>query len=273
MTNNGVPPPEQDMDEHSLREVGQFLATWSAPVPDPLKKAMFIEQLRQTAPRLVPVRPPLHLSFQWMWLILRAQMRLVNPLMWVGSALILTFGTVVTLISTSLSSTGNPAALPILLVAPIVCAIGVAFLYGDEVDPPLELQRSMPVSPRLILLARLVLLYGFNLILASLCSLILALVNTDISLIPLIAAWLAPMTFLTGLAFLMSVLFFDTTVSILICLLAWCLLVYRHIGDLVVAPFTAALPDLLQADVRPLLILLAAAMVVFGLWFSEKRWE
>ena len=138
-----------------------------------------------------------------------------------------------------------------MIVAPLVAACGVAFLYGLDADPALELQLATPVSPRLILLARLALLFGFNLAITLVCSVGLALARAQISLLPLIAAWLAPMTFLSALAFLLSVLFFNSLASVLISLLLWIGMALRHFVEF--SPLRL-LPDLLRVDLRPALL-------------------
>lgn len=261
--------PGEMPDDETMEQVGGFLRRWGAPEADPTAKARLIERLlRAQTYSPVPVRPPLKMSLLWMWLILRSQMRLINVLTWAASALLLALGTLVTFLS---FQTPNGTTLPIILVAPVVAAVGVAFLYGEDVDPPLELQMTTPVSPRMILLARLALLYGFNLVLALACSILLALTQAQISLVPLVLSWLAPMTFLSALAFTLSVLFFDTTISIIISLGTWFVLVWRHISDVTLTPYAAYLPDLLAVDLRPVLFISALVLVALALWLSERE--
>lgn len=256
-------------DDDTMQQVGGFLRRWQAPEADPAAKAALIERLlRVQTLSPVPVRPPLKMSLLWIGLILRSQMRLINALAWAASALLLALGTLVTFIS---FHTPNGTTLPIILVAPVVAAVGVAFLYGEEVDPPLELQMTTPVSPRVILLARLALLYGFNLALTLMCSVVLAATQAQISLMPLVLSWLAPMTFLSALAFTLSVLFFDTTLSIILSMSTWFVLVWRHLSDMTLTPYAAYLPDLLSVDLRPILFIGAVALVGLALWLSERE--
>lgn len=260
-------------DEAAMGEVGHFLRQWQAPEADPDAKARLIAllaraQMRPANTAPVLARSALKMSLRWAWLILRAQTRLIHRVMWVASALLLALGTLVTLIS---YQTPNGTTLPIILIAPVVAAVGVAFLYGEDVDPPLELQMTTPVSPRLILLARLALLFGFNLALALAGSLVLAAARAEISLLPLVLSWLAPMTFLSALAFLLGVLLFDTTLSIIISIAAWFVLVWRHFGDLTVMPYAAYLPDLLAVDLRLTLFAVAPLLVLVALWLSARE--
>ena len=262
-------------DDETLEAVGDFLKRWPAPEVDSNAKADLITRLMGaylSAPVLtaVTLRPPLKMSLRWALLILWSQVRIINALSWTASALLLALGTVVTLMS---YGTPNGTTLPIILIAPIVAAGGVAFLYGEEVDPPLELQMTMPVSPQLILLARLALLFGFNLALALLCSIVLALAHAEISLWPLVLSWLAPMTCLSALAFLLSIVLFNTMLSITTSVLAWCLIVWRHFADLTPTPYTMIVPDLLRVDLQPLLFAASVGLVLLALWLSEQKRE
>jgi hypothetical protein len=261
--------PGEMPDDETMEQIGGFLRRWTAPEVDPLAKSRLIERLMHV-PMVspVPVRPPLKMSLLWIGLIFRSQVRLINVLSWAASAILLALGTLVTFLS---FQTPNGTTLPIILVAPVVAAVGVAFLYGEDVDPPLEVQMTTPVSPRVILLARLALLYGFNLVLAMACSILLAATQAQISLAPLVLSWLAPMTFLSALAFLLSVFLFDTTLSIIVSLMVWFGLVWRHFADASLMPYATYLPDLLAVDFRPVLFLSALLLVGIALWLSERE--
>ncbi len=121
----------------------------------------------------------------------------------------------------------------------------------------------------MILLARLALLFGFNLVITLMCSVLLTLAQSQLSLMPLIAAWLAPMTFLSALAFLLSALFFDSLASVLISLLLWIAAALRHF----VIAFP--LPDLLRTSSYPAMLIAAPALVALALWIAEReeRWS
>jgi hypothetical protein len=260
-----------------VEEVGAFLHRWRDPTPDPAAKAHVLQTLiaEAEAHSRAPLQPlervlP-HRDLSWAWLLLRSQARLVHPAMWAGSALVIALGALVTLIFYSSAQTG--AELPLVIVAPLVAACGIAFLYGLDADPALELQLATPVSARLILLARLALLFGFNLAITLVCSVGLALVQSQISLLPLVAAWLAPMTFLSALAFLLSVLFFDSLASVLISLTLWVVTVVRHFVDF--GTVALSLPDLLGIDFRTVLWVAAPVLIVIALWIAEReeRWS
>jgi hypothetical protein len=260
--------PEEKLE--GSEEVSAFLHRWRDVAPDPTVKAALLQRLLAELPERELPRRDARAHITWGWLILRSQTRLVHPATWATSALVIALGTLVTLAFYQPSQNGTE--LPLVIFAPIVTACGVAFLYGLDADPALELEWATPVSARLILLARLALLFGFNLVITLVGSLGLTLVQSQISLVPLIAAWLAPMTFLSALAFFLSVLFFDALMSVLICLLIWVGVSARHFLQL--GSFSFNIPDLLHADYHPALWIAAPALLLIALWIAEReeRW-
>lgn len=264
------PEPVPDEQLEGQEAVGAFLRQWRAPETDPAAKAHLLELLAAELPlpKATPIPAKPRLSLQWAWLLLRSQVRLVHPATWAASGLVIALGALVTLAFYQPTQTGTE--LPFVLVAPLVAACGVAFLYGLDADSALELQLATPISPRVILLARLALLFGFNLTITLACSVVLALAQAQISLIPLVTAWLAPMTFLSALAFLLSVLFFDSLSSVLISLLLWVGVTLRRFVDLP----TFILPNLLQPNFYPVMLISAPLLVLLALILAdrEERW-
>ena len=225
---------------------------------------------------LLPLMPPRQTRWQrwrralanwWPGLLLRAQVRVVHSEIWLASLLVIACGTLVTLLVTGPAEEVDLHT-PIVIAAPLVTALGIAFIYGPEVDPPLELLMTTPVSPRLLLLARLVLVFGFNLLLGFIGSLILALSNTSLSLWPLILAWLAPMTFLSALAFCLAVVLRESAPSAVICLLLWVIQVVK------IPTRYVEIPDFSAAEAQPWLLLTAALLAGIALWLAgqEDRW-
>jgi hypothetical protein len=219
------------------------------------------------APELkqLPARRP-QPSFNWQWgfNLLRIQARVVRGEIWPASALIMALGLVVTLVAAD--------TLPLVLVAPVIAAVGVAFIYGPTVDPALEIELATPTSPRSVLLARLALVFGYDLVLGLLGSLLLALLATDVSLWPLVMSWLAPMAFLSSLALLLAVLSVDSGLGALVSLVLWVLFHLFRSDDL--SPFFFSIPDILAASSRPWLWLLSVLMASLAVLISgrEERW-
>lgn len=182
-----------------VRQAGQAAnARLPAPSPAILTKTLAALDAASPTPRWQ----------EWLtasWTLLKAQRGLIKRGLWPASAAVLGVGLVVTWLS--LDGGNSLGELPLLLLAPIVAALGVALAYGPEVDPLLEVVLATPTSPRLVLLARLILVLGYDLGLTTLASLILSIVAPQIPLGTLIWAWLVPMLLLSGLALLLSLLY------------------------------------------------------------------
>jgi hypothetical protein len=197
-------------------------------------------------------------------LILRSQVRIVRGDIFLASLLVMVIGVFITL--PDLTSGAQPEDVPLVLLAPVVTAVGVAFLYGPDSDPALEITLAAPVSPRLLLLARLLLLFAFDLTIGIGGSMILALFG--FSLLPLLSAWLAPMAFLSGLAFLLSVLIREPLIGALASVGLWAALVLnRFSGTLPIPDLTGPMPRLLMWTAA--MIMAAAALWLGG---EEERW-
>ena len=248
-----------------LVPVVRRLQSWSAPKPGPTATVKLIARLEAEIPN--PQSPITNLLSSWPILLLRAQLRVVRGEIWAASALVMALGLLVTLATYSAAE-----AWPLVLVAPLVAATGVAFIYGPDVDPALEIELATSVPPRLVLLARLALVFGFNLIMGLAASLILSLARAEVAFWPLVSTWLAPLSFLSALAFLLTVFTVNSTTSAMISLLGWAFQSLRQWGGLkAVAWF---MPDLMAASARPWLWALALLLAALALWLGgrEERW-
>ena len=146
------------------------------------------------------------------WLLLQSQAPLVRREIWPASAAVLLIGFAVTILS---GQWGFLSA-----IAPLVAAGAIAALYGTENDPAFELTLATPTSQRQILMARVALVFSYNLVLALIAN--LALIPFNPGLVPgvLILEWLGPMAFLSGAALLLS-LWVGTSSAVTITYLAW----------------------------------------------------
>lgn len=129
--------------------------------------------------------------------LVAAQARLVRPGLWLSSAAVMAMGFVVAWVGHHSEA--------VSAIAPLVAAFGVSQLYGPQHDPAFELTQATPTSPRVLLLARLVLVFGYDLALALGASAAVTLVVPGALATAVIASWLAPMTFLSALALFCSV--------------------------------------------------------------------
>ncbi len=256
-----------EADVESLLEVGRFLNQWSAPTVDQAKMAHMKEMVDAGARRFAYVGVPLH-TRRDIWrlaaAVLRAQMRIVRGAIWLASALMMAIGALVTVMT---YSTGMIA---LVIVAPIVAALGIAFIYGEDIDPPTELLMSTPVSPRLVLLARMALVFGFDLALGLAASAAAVLLTPDISFMPLVLAWFAPMAFLSALAFLTSVVFNDPLAGVLVSMGLWAALCIGHVSALSGVP--SFVPDVLSdGNMRVLFGVLGVMMGALALWLAGRE--
>jgi hypothetical protein len=261
-------------EAETLLDVVMQIKRWSPVEPDISTTAKLIETLQA---EMSPTRTfeaglmsLIRLVGEW-WplLLMRAQVRVVRGEIWAASALVMLLGTVVTLISYTPASNGLA---PIAIFAPLVAAVGVAFLYNNEVIQMLEIENSTPASSRILLLTRLTLVFSFDFILGLIGSLFLALVNAEVSLWPLVMSWLAPMAFLSATSFLLSILLGDALVGSLFGLLIWGTHVWlRSFPEDDLLYSVLSLPGLSSSAYRPLLFACAALLVGIALWVASRE--
>ena len=139
---------------------------------------------------------PRHRVFLKAFNIIRSQIHLVKKEIWPASAAVIGLGLTTALIS-------DQAGI-LTFIAPLVAAASLATIYGVENDIANELTLSTPTSPWKILLARLVLVSGYNLLLSLAASLVLSSVIPTEFIGTLILSWLGPLTFLSALALVLS---------------------------------------------------------------------
>lgn len=193
--------------------------------------------------------------------LLFSQIRVIHYEIWLASAFVLSMGMIVTLFTSNL--------LLFSALAPMVTAVGVALLYDHDIVQMLEIEETTRTSSRVLLLARLTLVFGFNLTLALIGSIILAVIRSEISLLPLIMSWLAPMTFLSGLAFLCSVLLVDTLATSAFTLLLWMVhLILKSQASSNNLIHLLSMPGLSDMTNRPLVVLTGILLTVVGLWVA-----
>ncbi len=159
--------------------------------------------LRRAAanPEPVPPRHPIRFTLR----LLLAQTKLIRLAVWTASVLVMAFGVV-------LARTGGTAGTVMASIAPFVTAAGIAAVCGPEP----EVAAATITPPRLVLLARVTLVFGYDLVLALLASVLIA----TPTLPALISSWLGPMALLSALCLLLSVAA-GTTVAVTACVGLW----------------------------------------------------
>jgi hypothetical protein len=181
-----------------------------APDPAPLVRTVLTRSARDEGPS--EPRPGSHplRHLRYLAALVLAEARLIRLAVPVASALVMALGVTFVLIRAATEGPGTSAAAGDLLalVAPIVAAAGVAGAYRSRHDPAAELVAAAPTSGRLLLLVRLTLVFGYDLVLALAASAVLAVTAADTtSLDLLIGAWLGPMALLSSLSLLVAVRF------------------------------------------------------------------
>lgn len=113
------------------------------------------------------------------------------------------------------------------LVAALVIALGMAFLYSQEVDPGREMTQATLTSPQMVLGMRCCLIFGYNLLLN--CGLVLPILAVHGVVTPawFLTNWLAPLCCLSAIALLISIVV-NASAAVLICSLLWGI---RLLGD------------------------------------------
>lgn len=197
--------------------------------------------------------------------LLHAQARLVRSELWLASAVVMAMGTTLALLW--------KRADIIYFIAPLVAASTLSILYGAEHDPALELTRATPTSPWKILLARLSIVSGYNLMLSLAATLILLSFAPLEVLGGVIIGWLGPLAFLSTLALLLS-LWLGTNNAVAIAYALWMAqyIPFKALEQWLTAPAWAAFQVAYQQFwSSPLLLLaLSALLIVLALWYVNR---
>ena len=151
-------------------------------------------------------------SFARATALLRAQAGVVRRELWPASAAVMLVGYAVALLSGATDF--------IRLLAPMLAAASIAMIYGPEHDPAAELVQATPVSAWKVLLARMTLVFGYDLTLATAVTLGLLPFRHELLLGQMILGWLGPLTFLSAVALLLSLLI-GTANAIAVSYAAW----------------------------------------------------
>ncbi len=206
-------------------ELRQAMRGVNARTPEP-RADLFAQVERQL--NLLPSPAPwfwLRSLLQACWLVLtvcgehfRAQARLIRrDLFWMPLFIVPLAVSVVYLPQPWQQMPGTAS-----LLAALLTALGMAFLYGQEVDPAREMTLVTLTSPRLVLGVRCCLVFGYDLLLN--CGLVLPFLALHDVVTPawFLANWLAPLCCLSAIALLLSILVNSGT-AVLVCALLWAL--------------------------------------------------
>ncbi len=204
------------------------------------------------------------------WVVLRSQAPLVHREIWPASAAVIGIGFIAAVMSDSAGA--------VHLLAPLASAGCIAVIYGPENDPAMELALATPTSARQILLARLALVFGYNLVLALVASLGLLPFLPHVMLGSLVLGWLGPMAFLSAAALVLS-LYIGTSNALWVAYIAWLAQIGANGSFPSLTVLGQQMPLLLAAMglyrsfwANPVLMLgLAAVLAAAALWLVGKQ--
>jgi len=219
---------------------------------------------------------PYRSAWQWavsyvfvrLWLLCKSQALIIHKSIWIVTPLVVMFGTVLSLIAVESSGAHLQIAESILsLVTALSSASGAAFLFGEENDPGLEITLSTPTSIRLVMLCRLALVMGYNIALAAIASLVIAIVHGG-GVWEIMQTWLGPLLLLSSITLMLSIV-----IGSWFALLAGILL-----ESLRALPgFFAQHAPLLQIinaaswPTSPTIVFLAVLLIVFAVFYAPRQ--
>ena len=195
--------------------------------------------------------------------LLHMQLLLMHNELWVGSAALMFIFLAMALLVERVEV--------LYFVAPMIAAGTVTLIYGSENDPAAELTFATPISPWKVLLARLTLVSAYNVFLAGCATLVLLLIIPPQALGEFILGWLAPMTFLSAFALMLS-LWIGTSNALFIAYLLWS----AQYASLIsfgewfafASPWLETYRQLWQNPA--MLFVFGFALIVFALWSSGR---
>lgn len=271
------------VQEHLLRcETCQFeLSTWEAirdasqfaMASEPLPSAQVLDQVwakidapatrKASTHRWSPGYLLLHL-----WLVFKKQVGIIHKSIWIASAMAMVFGCILVLVAISGDHSHlRDAQLLLALFASVIGASGVAFIYGAENDVGFELTLSTPTSIRIVMICRMILVVGYDLLLSAIASTILAL-SYGGGPWEIIQLWLGPMLLLASISLALS-LMVGSVIALLFSLIleaTQALPTYMEKG---LIGLQLARPDLWQTN--PTIVLLAVLFFVFAILYAPRQ--
>jgi hypothetical protein len=250
-------------NEHEAEEWAESLDTLlsksTLPVFNAEKQTALLMLMRKELPAPKSLRERLLENYPIALLL--SQVTVIQREIWLATAFIMLIGVIVTL------SPMNAQFFSFATLAPVVAAASIGMLFDSDFQAMLDIEETSRASARLLLLARLTLVFGFNLLLALTGSAVLAFFDSKTLLLPLILSWLAPMTFLSGLAFFLSITGRNTVFAGGFSLVLWMgHLIFSTMSDRNWFVQLLSMPGLSDPNYRPLVILAGLLMVVSSLW-------
>jgi hypothetical protein len=205
----------EGLDEFQREQLGELdqlekrLAAYAAPLPVPAAQQQLLDKLKPLSDVLNQEKAdewadpgwqiPKRSIFQWFGLI-RTQTELLEKPFWWSSILVFLLGLLLALLDRS-------KTFPIMIItfSPILAALMVAFAFRPATQTLWELEKISPTRPLELLYARLVLIFGYNLLVATTLFLITWSRFPGMIFWRMLVIWLGPLLLLTGAALYLTV--------------------------------------------------------------------
>ncbi len=252
----------------AIRDAAQ-LAMVSAPLPS----AQILDQVwtridTSPAPEVVTRRWLPGYLMAHLWLVFRKQIGIIHKSIWIVSAMVMAFGCILIFAATA----GNhnhihEAQLLLALLASVIGASGVAFIYGAENDAGFELTLSTPTSIRIVMICRMILVVGYDLLLSALASTILAL-SYGGGPWEIIQLWLGPMLLLASISLVLSMMV-GSVIGLLFSLILEATQALPTNIEQGLLGLQLAHPNLWQTN--PVILLLAVLFFVFAILYAPRQ--
>ena len=203
-----------------------------------------------------------------LWLVFKKQIGIIHKSIWIVSAMVMIFGCILVLVATwGNHSHIRDAELLLALFASVIGASGVAFIYGSENDAGFELTLSTPTSIRIVMICRMILVVGYDLLLSALASIILAL-SYGGGPWEIIQLWLGPMLLLASISLMLS-LMVGSVIALLFSLILEATQALPPYMEKGLMGLQLARPDLWQTN--PTILLLAVLFFVFAILYAPRQ--
>ena len=195
---------ENPADVETLVPVITQLHTWPAPVPNAESTRALIERLVPLIAARSPIRRALHTHQHGRWAnimallrVARLQASVLRPAFWLSSAAITLLG-VFLVTGATLSQ-----ALVLQLLGPFLSYVAVLSAFRTAEVGMLECELACPPSPRQLMLARLVIVLGYDVGLGLLASTVFW-THGGPTFCDLALSWLTPLLLVFGLMLALS---------------------------------------------------------------------
>jgi hypothetical protein len=215
-----------------------------------------------------PLWLPVASFFVHCWLLCGSQVCIIHKSIWIVTPMVIAFGTALSLVAIETSGARLQSAESVLsLVSALAAASSAAFLFGTENDPGLEITLSTPTSIRLVMLCRLALTLGYNIILAAIASLVIAVAHGG-GAWEIMQTWLGPLLLLSSITLMLSVFvgsWFAMLAGILLESLRALPGFFEQHAPLLQAVNPASWPT------NPTIVFLAVLFIVFAVFYAPRQ--